>query len=130
MFSLCIFVLVPKYSFSSNGFFLSLVFISLLCLKTAILFLLILHFSNLMKQVLLFIFHGEKNLSWIILFCSFSSSNSLIHVYAHFIGDRAFFVVLQQNGEKVLICSPLFPTCSAFRCKFAFTLPAEIGNHS
>lgn len=103
MFSLCIFVLVPKYSFSSNGYFLSLVFISLLCLKTAILFLLILHFSNLMKQVLLFIFHEEKKTFWIILFCTFLSSNSLIHLYAHFIGDREiFFVVLQKNGEKVL----------------------------
>lgn len=60
MFSLCIFVLVPKCPFSSNGCFLSLEFIFLLCLKTAILFLLILHFSNLMKQVLLFIFHEEK----------------------------------------------------------------------
>lgn len=62
MFSLCIFVLVPKYSFSSNGYFLSLVFISLLCLKTAILFLLIFHLSNLMKQVLLSIFHEEKKI--------------------------------------------------------------------
>lgn len=130
MFSLCIFVLVPKCCFSSNGCFLSLEFIFLLCLKTAILFLLILHFSNLMKQVLLFIFHEEKNTFWIILFCTFSSSNSLTHLYAHFIGDRAFFVALQQKEEKVLICSPLFPTSTVFRCKFIFTLPAETSNHS
>lgn len=130
MFSLCIFVPLPKYSFSSNCYFLSLVFISLLCLKRAILFHLILHFSNLMKQALLFIFHEEKNLFWISLFCTFSSSNSLIHLYAHFIGDRVFFVVFQQNGETVLKCSPLFPTSTVLRCKFAFTLPAETSNRS
>lgn len=129
MFSLCLFVLVPMYSFSWNGYFLSLVFI-FLCLKRAILFLLILHFYNLMKQVVLFIFHEERKYFWIILFCTFSSSNSLICLYAHFIGGRAFFVVLQWNGEKVPICSLLFPTSTVFRCKFAFTLPAKTSNHS
>lgn len=111
MFSLCIFVLVPKCSFSSNGCFLSLEFIFLLCLKTAILFLLILHFSNLMKQVFLFIFHEEKKM------LSASPFSVPFHLQIHWpiymltlLVTEHFLWLFSRKRRKFLYALPYFQT--------------------
>lgn len=110
MFSLCLFVLVPMYSFSSNGYFLSLMFISLLCLKTAILILFILPFSNLMKQVLLFIFHEEKKSfldhPFLYLFL-FKFTDQFIHSI-YWWQSIFFLCFFSRMGRKFLCALPYF----------------------
>lgn len=123
MFSLCPFVLVPTFSFSSSGYFLSLVFI-FLCLKTAILFLLILCFSHLTKQALLFIFHEEK----VFRGSSFAVPFPFQIHWSIMMIEHFFHRPLGSRMGKVLLCSPLLPSSTVFTLKLAFSLPAKITN--